>query len=82
MTKRGKLWVCEGYWKESKDMPFSDMVVCDAEWDEAEDWVDDRIFFYTDGNEGVGDHRDFVLTSAQEYKPDWWVTNVREGAEQ
>jgi hypothetical protein len=54
------------------------MVVCDAEWDETEDWVDDRVFFYTDGNAVIGDHGDFVLTSAEEYTPDWWVTNVRE----
>lgn len=81
MAKRGKLWVCNGYWKESTHNPFEGMVVCDAEWDENEDWEDDRIFFYTDGNAVIGDHGDFVLTSAEEYTPDWWVTeeanNVR-----
>jgi hypothetical protein len=40
MAKRGKLWICNGYWKESAYNPFEGMVVCDAEWDENEDWED------------------------------------------
>lgn len=72
-----KLWICTGYWRNDEE-PLSGMVVCDGEWDGTEDAVDERIFFYTDGEPVVGKHSDFVITEAVECVPEWW-TNKQAG---
>ena len=72
-----KLWNCDGYWKPTvwhdKKQPFSDMIVCDGEWDGIDDAVDERIFYYTDGDGVLNDHGDFVIECVSEYTPDWWT---------
>lgn len=63
-----KLYNCDGYWKDTKES-FTNMIVADGEWDGIEDAKDERIFYYTDGVDPViGDHGDFVVTSAEEIK--------------
>jgi hypothetical protein len=61
-----KLFVCDGYWIDTKEN-FIGMVVSDGEWDGVEDAKDERIFYYTDGEPVVGDHGEFVITFAKEY---------------
>jgi hypothetical protein len=72
-----KLWNCDGYWKPTvwndKKTSFSNMIVCDGEWDGIEDAVDERIFYYTDGDGVLNDHGDFVIECVSEYTPDWWI---------
>ena len=50
-----------GYWKDTNE-PFEDMRVALGSWDEIEDWEDETIFFYLDGQKPLGDHGDFVIT--------------------
>ena len=67
-----KLWICDGYWKDN-NQEFKQMVVCDGEWDGIEDAADERIFYYTDGDDVLNDHGDFVIECVSEYTPDWWT---------
>jgi hypothetical protein len=63
-----KLYNCDGYWKDTKES-FTNMIVADGDWDGIEDAKDERIFYYADENQPiVGDHFDFVITSAEEIK--------------
>ena len=67
------LYVCDGYWNGDPsdffkgDPRFFGMMVSDGTWDEIEDEKDEAIFFYTDGKPVVGDHGEFVITSAEVY---------------
>lgn len=67
-----KYFSCTGYWTddgtggESPSSHFNNMIVCDGEWDGVEDAKDERIFFYTDGLPVVGNHGEFVITTAYE----------------
>jgi hypothetical protein len=54
------------------------MIVCDGEWDGIEDAVDERIFYYTDGDGVLNDHGDFVIECVSEYTPDWWAKKQEE----
>jgi len=60
-----KLYYCDGYWKDTKE-PFSNVIVCDVEWDGFEDVKDEAIFYYSEGKPIVGDYLDFVITSVEE----------------
>ena len=58
-------YLCNGYWKDNKEN-FYGMMVSDQEWDGLEDAKDEKIFFYTDGEDvKVGDviASDFVVTA-------------------
>jgi hypothetical protein len=61
-----KLFVCDGYWIDTKEN-FNGMVVSDGEWNGVEDAKDEQIFYYTDGEPVVGDHGEFVINHAEEY---------------
>lgn len=67
-----KYFSCTGYWTddgtggESPSSHFNNMIVCDGEWNGIEDASDERIFFYTDGLPVVGNHGEFVITTAYE----------------
>jgi hypothetical protein len=53
-----------GYWKDTQET-FEDMRVALGSWDEIEDYEDECIFFYLDGQEPIGDHGDFVITEIE-----------------
>ena len=64
------IYICDGYWKANPELamhetePFYALAVSDGEWDGVEGEADNRIFFYTEGFPVVGDHGEFVITSA------------------
>jgi hypothetical protein len=62
-----KLYNCDGYWKDTKE-PFTNVTVCDVEWDGFEDAKDQDIFYYSEGEPIVGDYFEFVITSVEEIK--------------
>ena len=70
------LYVCSGYWKDeptdSRFSRFEQMIVSDQEWDGLEDWKDEKIFHYTDGNPVIGDQGDFVITEAEVYPVEYF----------
>lgn len=68
------LYVCSGYWKDepSERSRFEQMIVSDQEWDGLEDWKDEKIFHYTDGNPVIGDQGDFVITEAEVYPVEYF----------
>ena len=54
---------CEGYWKDNPQQTIY-VTICDGDWDGVEDAADEGIFFYTNGDPVLGDHGEFVITSA------------------
>ena len=66
MNKPTTIYVCDGYWHDGND-PFCQMVISNGTWDGIEDAKDEAIFFYTEGKPIIGDHGDFVVTSAAVY---------------
>ena len=63
------IYICDGYWKPNLEFasskePFFAVAVNDGTWNGVEDGDDEGIFFYTDGLAVVGDHGEFVITSA------------------
>lgn len=54
-----------GYWIDSKE-PFYGMVVALDAWDEVEDYEDETIFYYLDGEPPIGEFDDFVITEIVE----------------
>ena len=66
------IYICDGYWKSNPELgtteiePFTNMRVSDDVWDGVESVGDTRIFYYTEHEAIVGDHGEFVLTTATE----------------
>ena len=60
-----KLFVCDGYWIDTKEN-LNGVIVSSGEWDGVEDENDEQIFYYTDGEPVIGDHGEFVITLAKE----------------
>ena len=61
-----KYYNCNGFWKDSNEF-FEGMIIASGEWDGEEDYLDEQIFYYLDGEpitgvDGEGDHGDFVIT--------------------
>ncbi len=59
---------CEGYWEDEPDNIYS-VAIALGEWDGEEDYADEQIFFYTDGEPlvvGAVVADSFVITSVEE----------------
>lgn len=54
-----------GHWKDSNE-PFYNMVVALGTWDEVEDYEDESIFYYLDGESPIGEFNDFIITEVVE----------------
>ena len=54
--------IAQGYWLHSKEK-FHHMIVALGSWDGKEDYEDEKIFYYLDGEEPIGEHEDFFITN-------------------
>ena len=60
---KAELFLCDGHWNTGEE--FYGMVVCSGSWNGKADHVDEGIFYYTDGEPVIGQHSDFVFTTAE-----------------
>ena len=60
---KAELFLCDGRWNSGEE--FSGMVICSGSWNGKADHMDEKIFYYTDGEPVIGEHGDFVITTAE-----------------
>ena len=64
--------VCEGYWEDDPERIFP-VTIALGDWDEEEDWEDEQIFYYMDGEPltvGSVISDGFVITKIDEHETD------------
>jgi hypothetical protein len=64
--------LCEGYWEDEPERIFP-VTIALNDWDEEEDWEDEQIFYYMDGEPltvGSVISDGFVITAIDEHETD------------
>ncbi len=64
MTEVNELFYCTIQWNDTKEIVYG-VCISTGEWNGKEDYRDERIFYYTDGQPIIGDHGDFTVLEAE-----------------
>ena len=61
------LYICKGFWNDNGDT-FEGMLVDSETWNGIEDLRDEKIYFYAEGGDIIGEHDEFTITHAEPIK--------------